>query len=73
MMNKLLSLLLVLALALTLVACNTTPASSQPAAPDATTGKYKPGAYEGTAKGYAGDLMVTDTRGENHIVKILVA
>lgn len=73
MMNKLLSLLLVLALALTLVACNTTPASSQPAAPDATTGKYKPGAYEGTAKGYAGDLKVTVTLGDNQIEKIEVA
>ncbi len=73
MMNKLLSLLLVLALALTLVACNTTPASSQPTAPDATTGKYKPGAYEGTAKGYAGDLKVTVTLGDNQIEKIEVA
>lgn len=73
MMNKLLSLLLVLTLALTLVACNTTPAGSQPAASEATTGKYTPGAYEGTAKGYGGDLKVTVTLGDNQIEKIEVA
>ncbi len=73
MMNKLLSLLLVLALSLALVACNAAPASSQPAAPEATTGKYTPGTYEGTAKGYGGDLKVTVTLGDNQIEKIEVA
>ena len=72
MMNKLLSLLLVLALALALGACNAAPASQSPA-PEATAGKYTPGAYEGTAKGYAGDLKVTVTLGYNHIDKIEVA
>lgn len=72
MMNKLLSLLLVLALSLALAACNAAPASSQSAAPVAT-GKYTPGAYEGTAKGYGGDLKVTITLGDNQIEKIEVA
>ncbi|WMJ82537.1 flavocytochrome c [Oscillospiraceae bacterium LTW-04] len=73
MMNKLLSLLLVLALSLTLVACNAAPASSQSDAPAASTGKYTPGTYEGTAKGYGGDLKVTVTLGDNQIEKIEVA
>ncbi len=73
MMNKLLSLLLVLTLAMTLAACDAAPAKSQPAAPEATTGKYTPGAYEGTAKGYGGDLKVTVTLGDNQIEKIEVA
>ncbi len=73
MMNKLLSLLLVLALGLTMVACNAAPSSNQSAASAATTGKYTPGAYEGTAKGYGGDLKVTVTLGDNQIEKIEVA
>lgn len=73
MMNKLLSLLLALALGLTLAACAATPASSQSAASSEPAGKYAPGTYEGTAKGYGGDLKVTVTLGDNQIEKIEVA
>ncbi|MFV0496826.1 MAG: flavocytochrome c [Candidatus Fimivivens sp.] len=73
MINKLLSLLLVLALSLASVACNADSPGSQTDVSGTSTGKYTPGTYEGTAKGYGGDIKVTVTLGENQIEKIEVA
>ena len=74
-MRKRISLLLVLGLVLLLVACggksstsSSAPASS--AAPEA--GKFTPGTYESTAKGYGGEFKVTVTLSSNRIEKIEV-
>lgn len=67
-MKKLFALLLAMVMMLSLVACKSTSSSSESTAAD----KFTAGTYEGTAKGYGGDLNVTVTLGASQIEKIEV-
>lgn len=77
-MKKLFSLFLVLTLVFSLAACgkkeqtNNTNQSQTPTEEGASEGKFKPGTYEGTAKGFGGDIVATVVLSADRIEEITV-
>ncbi|WP_313132886.1 flavocytochrome c [Anaerocolumna sp.] len=78
-MKKLFSLFLVLTLVFSLAACGKkekTPNTEQGQTPTeeagASEGKFKPGTYEGTAKGFGGDIVATVVLSADRIEEITV-
>lgn len=77
-MKKLFSLFLVLTLVFSLAACgkkeqtNNTDQSQTPTEEGASEGKFKPGTYEGTAKGFGGDIVATVVLSADRIEEITV-
>lgn len=64
MYKKIISLLLCMLMILSLAGCGSSSTASQPA------GLFKAGTYEGTAKGFNGDITAVVTVSENKIEKI---
>ena len=72
MKKRILSFTLAMMMVLSLTACGSSDNSKNEQANSSESGKYKAGTYEGTAKGFGGDIKATVTLSENAIESITV-
>ncbi len=72
MKKRILSFILATMMVLSLTACGSKDNSQNDQTSSSTSGKYKAGTYEGTAKGFGGDITATVTLSENAIESITV-